>query len=480
MLFNSIHFLIFFPIVIATYFLIPNRFRNLFLIASSYYFYMCWKPAYLILIVVSTVIDYTCGIMMGRESDRRKRLKFLLLSLTGNLGLLFSFKYFNFFNDSLSAILSQFNVLYDIQNLNVLLPVGISFYTFQTLSYSIEVFKGKQKPERNFVVFALYVSFFPQLVAGPIERSTRLLPQFFIKHEFDYDRVVSGLRLMLWGFFKKVVIADSLALMVNKIYNNPEMYSGMYLWIATYFFAYQIYCDFSGYSDIAIGTARVMGYELMENFRRPYFARSIAEFWKRWHISLSTWFRDYLYISLGGNRVAKWRWYLNLMFTFLVSGLWHGANWTFVLWGALNGFYLVFSILSENIRTQFNKLTGLTKIPVFHTLLKRFITFHLAVFAWIFFRANNVSDAFLIIGKILSFNTSSVETVLPLTINQLLSALFFIGIMELVQVAQEMKLKVSDFRQIQPWMRWGIYYFLIAVILVFGQFGDQEFIYFQF
>lgn len=350
MLFNSLQFLLFLPVVVALYFATPHRFRWALLLLASYYFYAAWRPEYLLLIIASTLVDYLCALRMGRLESRRRRKKYLVLSLGSNLGLLFGFKYLTFFNESTRAVFDQLNIFYGVPTFEILLPVGISFYTFQTLSYTIDVYRGARPPERHLGIFALYVSFFPQLVAGPIERSTRLLPQFFQHHGFDAGRVQSGLRLILWGFFKKIVIADRLAVYVNAVYANPSAYDGPSLLLATYFFAFQIYCDFSAYSDIAIGSARVMGFELMQNFRRPYFARSIQEFWQRWHISLSTWFRDYVYLPLGGNRVPTWRWYTNLLLVFLVSGLWHGANWTFVVWGALHGTYLVFAIATRDRR----------------------------------------------------------------------------------------------------------------------------------
>jgi alginate O-acetyltransferase complex protein AlgI len=363
MFFNSLEFVIFFPLVVFAYFALPYKWRWSLLLLASYYFYMCWRPEYIILIIASTLIDYFAGLRMG-QVNKKKRKKYLILSLCTNLGLLFAFKYFNFFNNSLQATFNQFNLFYNVPAFSVLLPVGISFYTFQTLSYSIDVYRGDREPERHLGIFALYVAFFPQLVAGPIERSTHLLPQFYEKHNVDYVRITNGLKLMTWGFFKKLVIADRLAIYVNQVYNAPGDFHGAHIWIATYFFAIQIFCDFSGYSDIAIGAAEIMGYRFMKNFRRPYLAQSIAEFWKRWHISLSTWFRDYLYIPLGGNRVGKWRWYYNLFVVFMVSGLWHGANWTFVVWGALHGLYLVFAIVTQSHRESFSRWIGLTSIPM--------------------------------------------------------------------------------------------------------------------
>lgn len=337
MLFNSLQFLIFFPIVILLYYLLPHSKRWIFLLLASYYFYMSWNPAYIVLILISTLVDYFAAIKMSEQDNINKRKIYLFFSLFANLGLLFIFKYFNFFNDSVRLLFQSLGVNYGVPSLSLLLPVGISFYTFQTLSYTIDVYRGVTKPERHFGIFAVYVSFFPQLVAGPIERSERLLPQFRVPVIPNENNFSSGMKLMVWGFFKKVVVADNVAIIVNQVYNNVNEYQGLPLIIATFLFAIQIYCDFSGYSDIAIGSARVMGIHLMKNFNTPYFSKSITEFWKRWHISLSTWFRDYVYIPLGGNRVSKPRHYLNLFLTFLISGLWHGANWTFVIWGALHG-----------------------------------------------------------------------------------------------------------------------------------------------
>ena len=397
MFFNSLEFLIFFPIVVGFYFLVPHRYRWPWLLAASYYFYAAWNPKYLILILASTGIDYIAALKMEQAEAKPKRRLFLILSLCSNLGMLFAFKYFNFFNDSLRAAFEAFNVFYDVPAFDVLLPVGISFYTFQTLSYTIDVYRGARKAERHLGLFALYVAFFPQLVAGPIERSTRLLPQFYNTYRFDYDRVVDGLRLMLWGFFKKMVIADHIAKYVDAVYADPTGYTGVPVWLATYFFAFQIYCDFSGYSDIAIGGAKVMGYDLMDNFRRPYFSKSIGEFWRRWHISLSTWFRDYLYIPLGGNRVKRGRWFYNLFIVFLISGLWHGANWTFVVWGALHGLYLIFGIVTGPTRERLWAKLGAS--ATVRKWVAVFFTFHLAVLAWVFFRANNITDAAMLLQK---------------------------------------------------------------------------------
>ena len=323
---------------------------------------MAFVPVYILILGFTIIIDYFAGILL-EKTDGKNRRYWLIASLVANIGVLAVFKYYNFLNNNLSELLSSLGYQNTIHNLNILLPIGLSFHTFQAMSYTIEVYRGRQKAERHFGIYALYVMFYPQLVAGPIERPQNLLHQFYEKHEFDCNRVVEGLKIILWGLFMKIVIADRIAIYVNAVYNNSEQHSGKSLALATVFFAFQIYCDFAGYSNIAIGTAKVMGFKLMTNFNRPYFSRSISEFWKRWHISLSTWFRDYLYISLGGNRVSIPRWYLNLFLVFTISGLWHGANWTYIIWGSLNGFYLVFAIITEKWRKRFKQLIGLDQLP---------------------------------------------------------------------------------------------------------------------
>ncbi len=335
MLFNSFEFLIFFPIVCIIYFLLRGlKWRNLFLLIASYYFYMNWKPVYALLILTSTVLTYSCGLLVEQYADnQRKKKSFLVISLLINFAILFLFKYYNFIGGSITAFFSILGIGWQVPNLDVLLPVGISFYTFQAVGYSIDVYRGTIRAERNFITYALFVSFFPQLVAGPIERANNLLPQFHTEHHFDADDVTEGIKQMIWGFFMKLCVADVLSSYVDAVYNNVANHNGTSMILATIFFTIQIYCDFAGYSNIAIGAARVMGYRLMENFKQPYFSLNIKEFWRRWHISLSTWFMDYLYIPLGGNRVSYPRHLLNLAITFLVSGVWHGANWTFVLWG---------------------------------------------------------------------------------------------------------------------------------------------------
>ncbi len=481
-LFNSIHFLYFLPIVVLVYFLSPHRFRWVWLLAASYYFYMCWEVKYALLIFASTVVDYFAGLRMERCGEKGQRRKYLVLSLVANLGLLFFFKYFNFFNGEVRQFLNHYNVFYGFEGFEkILLPVGISFYTFQTLSYTIDVYRGERKAERHFGIFALYVSFFPQLVAGPIERSTRLMPQFFEQHDFDYDRVKSGVKLMLWGFFKKLVIADRLAAYVDAVYNNPTAYEGIPLIVATYFFAFQIYCDFSGYSDIAIGAARVMGFRLMDNFNRPYFAESISDFWKRWHISLSSWFRDYVYLPLGGNRVAPGKWCFNILVVFLLSGLWHGANWTFLAWGLMHGCYLLVGRTTSQFRLRLVEGTGLTKLPRAHRVLKTFVTFHLVLLAWILFRANTMSDAAYVIGHLftgIDFPLHGFSQVFSRP--EFILAVLAIFFMESVHLLQNGSSFLDFLKKRPPAVRWCVYYVLVVGILAFGVFSSEQFIYFQF
>lgn len=490
MLFSSWQFAIFFPTVVLLYFLSPYRWRWALLLAASYFFYMCSVPAYALLLAGSTVIDYCVALAMARTSSSRGRVMFLVVSLLLNLGLLFYFKYFNFFVGSVDAIGDWMGMEFKAGYSSLILPVGISFYTFQTLSYSVDVFRGIQEPERHFGRYALYVAFFPQLVAGPIERSTNLLPQFTQHFDFDYDRVTSGLRLMAWGLFKKAVIADHLAILANTVYGHPDELIGAHYVAATVFFAFQIYCDFSGYSDIAIGAARVLGFKLMLNFDRPYRACSIADFWSRWHISLSSWFRDYLYIPLGGNRVSVSRWYLNLMVVFMVSGLWHGASWTFVIWGALHGGYLIFALATQDIRERIARLARLDRVPMVHNELKRFVVFLLVCFAWIFFRAESVSDAFTIVGRLpLGWEQLASADLLEAAREQigaseryLVTALLLIVLLMVVEgLPKAGGGSVMELVARQHWViRWGAYASLVLAILNLRASTASPFIYFQF
>ncbi len=481
MIFNSLQFLIFFVIVLILFFKTPHKYRWIILLAASIYFYMSWNAKYIILLLISTSIDYFVALALNRTENKNSRKWLLSISIFSNLGILFAFKYFNFFIDSFKSLSDSLNLGLQLPILNVILPVGISFYTFQALSYTIDVYKKEIKVEKHFGIFALFITFFPQLVAGPIERAKNLLPQFYIVQKFDYDRAINGLILMMWGFFKKIVIADRVAVLVNAVYNSPTEYTGIPLILATVLFAFQIYCDFSGYSDIAIGCARIMGFNLMSNFKRPYFATSISDFWKRWHISLSTWFRDYLYIPLGGNRVKVSRLYVNLMIVFIISGLWHGANWTFVLWGALHGFYLVFGMISRNFRAKIANL-WISKYPKIHYFFKIAVIFIIADFSWIFFRSNSMSDAIYIITHMFSgitFNTSGLDLG-GIGMNGLLTALFFILMMEVVHLLQERTSVIKYLRSKSIVVKWSLCIVLLMIILLFGVFESTEFIYFQF
>lgn len=481
MLFNSIQFLIFFVVVTFLYFILKHKYRWVLLLFASCIFYANFIPSYLFILFGIILIDYFSGIFIEKSSGHRKRL-FLLMGVIPPVLVLFIFKYFNFFNTNFAELASFLNWNYSLESLSLLLPVGLSFYTFQSLSYIIEVYRGKQKAEKNIGIYALYLLFYPQLVAGPIERSQNLIHQFYEEHNLDIPRLISGLQIMLWGFFLKVVIADRSSMIVNSIYNNVHLYSGMPLIIATYLFAFQIFCDFAGYSLIAIGCARVMGFKLMDNFKRPYFAKSIPEFWNRWHISLSTWFRDYVYFPLGGNRTTKIKTLRNLVIVFLISGLWHGAAWTFVIWGALHAFYMVISVSTEKHRAKIAKKIGLNKIPTIHNLIRILITFNLVAFGWIFFRANSLSDAVYIITHLFSnlnldFITNA--AILGGRINFLI-VLICILIMEIVHYMQEKTGIRPLFYRINPYLRAIIYILVMLIILLFGVFTSTKFIYFQF
>ena len=476
MLFNSIEFVFFFIIVTALFFILPHKYRWFLLLVSSCYFYMAFVPVYILILGFTIVIDYFAGIYL-EETKGAKRKWLLIVSLIANIGVLAVFKYYNFFNDNLTALLYGAGYQNPIPYLSILLPIGLSFHTFQAMSYTIEVYRNHQKAERNFGIYSLYVMFYPQLVAGPIERPQNLLHQFYEKHSFNYARIAEGMKLMLWGFFKKLVIADRLAIFVDSAYNYPEQQTGLTLIMATIFFAIQIYCDFSGYSDIAIGTARVMGFKLMTNFNRPYFSRNISEFWKRWHISLSTWFKDYLYISLGGNKVSIPRWYFNLFFVFLVSGFWHGANWTFIIWGAINGFYLVFALVTDKFSTRLVNATGLNHHKKLLSFLNIIITFLLACFAWIFFRANSLKDAWLIIKKMATFS-GPLHYENP---SMLIFSFLGIGMLFLYELKHEYFKNSLSLLNNQHWLvRNMTYAVLIILILLMGVFDGGQFIYFQF
>jgi alginate O-acetyltransferase complex protein AlgI len=488
MLFNSLRFLLFFPIVVFLYYSIPHRFRWILLLIASYFFYACWKAEYSILLFIATIINYVAGIQMAKIDIRARRRFWMILSLVSTIGILFLFKYFNFVSESIKYALGNLNPFKGFPALKVLLPVGISFYSLQALNYTIDVYRRKREPERHLGIFALYVAFFPQLLSGPISRSISLIPQLYQRHDFDYNRLVNGLQLMLWGFFKKIVIADRLSILVNKVYDSPSQYDGIAFIIATYFFAFQIYCDFSGYSDIAIGCAEVMGIELMQNFRNPYHSKSINEFWKRWHISLTSWFRDYVWM------VLKWPWYYSIMFVFLLSGLWHGANWTYLIWGALNGFYLLFAIWSSELRNEISRQLKITSFPRLRRAFKVLATFHLIWFGWIFFRANSISDALYIIRHLFSnvgnllLNITHLSVVsrmifsqdIGLSIHEFILAVLTVIAMEAIHLVQT-KHSIRELINSRPlWIRWVFLYVALLAIFLLGEFHANRFIYFQF
>ena len=500
MQFNSIHFLIFFPVVLAVYFFIPKKLRYLWLLAASYYFYMSWNAKYAVLIAFSTVVTYLTGILIEQisfeEGKLWKRLKrfTLFLGISANLALLFMFKYLTFATDSINTLLSSFGLSVIDREFDLLLPVGISFYTFQALGYVIDVYRKKIDAEYNLFRYALFVSFFPQLVAGPIERSDNLIKQLNNADKinlWNYERIVKGFMIMMWGFFMKVVVADRAATVVNNVFDNYYMMNTSSLIMGAVFFAVQIYCDFASYSTIAIGASQIMGFNLMDNFNTPYFAMSIKEFWSRWHISLSTWFRDYLYIPLGGNRKGKFRKYLNQMIVFLVSGLWHGADWTFVIWGGLHGFYQIIGDLSAPIKKKLETKLNVKTQATSYKLVKVAITFALTCFAWIFFRADSIAIALTYIQRMFTcLDPWSLTTGLIYSIGldrqEMNILLISIGVLLFVDIMKRKKnIRIENIADKQNfWVRGMIIFALIFVVIIFGAYGysfdAQQFIYFQF
>lgn len=506
MLFNSLPFYIFFPLVTLGYFLLPHRFRWMWLLAASAYFYMAFIPVYILILGATILVDYVAGLAIEKAEGKRRR-SFLILSIVANLGMLVLFKYFNFFNANAAAIANWLDWNYPIPFLNLALPIGLSFHTFQSMAYTIEVYRGNQKAERHLGILALYVLFYPQLVAGPIERPGHMLPQLHEEHKFDYNNFADGLRLMAWGFFKKLVIADRLALLVNSVYTNPANYDGPLLALTALAFAYQIYCDFSGYSDIAIGAARVMGFRLMTNFDRPYSARSISEFWQRWHISLSSWFRDYIFFPMRRSllrskiRLPDWlNQMLPTLITMLLSGLWHGANWTFVVWGGLHGICLTIELWTSPLRDRIAHALRLDSVPRFRSALQTASVFVLVSFALIFFRATSLPAAFDFIQRIaLGWDFSHaplwVEQIrVTLGLNYPLAIVFpniSGAVVLLLTLLQILILEIAQFMQKETplerilagqtaLIRWSAYYALAFNIILFGSFLPSTFIYFQF
>ena len=488
MLFNSLSFLIFFPLVCFVYFVIPARIRYLWLLGASYYFYMCWNARYALLMALSTVITYASGLLIGRF--RTKARLWVALSFGSNLAILFFFKYASFLLESLQKAAAMVHVQINLPAFDILLPVGISFYTFQALSYTMDVYRGEIEPERNLLKYALFVSFFPQLVAGPIERSKNLLDQVAVPHRFDYDRAAAGLQMMLWGFMEKLILADRAAIFVDAVYGDWQNQSGAMLLLATILFAFQIYCDFGGYSHIAIGAAQVLGIRLMDNFRQPYFATSVQDFWRRWHISLSTWFRDYLYIPLGGNRKGKLRRDVNLMITFVVSGLWHGADWHYVAWGGLNGAFQVIGGRTRVLRQKIADALRIDTKTASWKLLQQLTTFVLICLTWVFFRADGMGAAFGILRKFVGdfrFGTLLGGGVCQYGLDMANLQLLIVAILVLLAVdyLHEKGVRIRDSLARQNTLaRWIVCWAALLCVLVFGIWGGEydasAFIYFQF
>ena len=482
MFFNSINFAIFLPIVFIFYWFITNKslkLQNILLLISSYFFYACWDWRFLFLLIFSTVLDYYTGIKMSDAKNQSSKKFWFWLSISVNLGFLGVFKYYNFFAASFADAIANFGLQVNPWTLKVILPVGISFYTFHGLSYVIDIYKDRIKAEKNFIDYSVFVSFFPLLVAGPIERATHLLPQIQKKREFDFANAVDGLKQILWGLFKKVVIADNCAKFANNIFDNYTDYSGSSLALGAVFFAFQIYGDFSGYSDIALGTARLFGIDLLRNFAFPYFSRDIAEFWRRWHISLSTWFRDYLYIPLGGSKGGMWMKIRNTFIIFLVSGFWHGANWTFIAWGFLNALFIMPSIIFNTNRTNLDIVAQGKSLPTLKELGSIIITFSLTVLAWIFFRSATIDQAVHYIARIFSKSLFSIPTI---KVDMYDKPIFLLVVLFVFieWLGREQQYAIANlFSKKHRFYRWAFYYLIIIIIFIFAG-SNQQFIYFQF
>lgn len=487
MLFHTLDFAIFLPIVFVLYWFVTNRnlqLQNLLMVLASYLFYGWWDYRFLSLLLLSSLVDFCVGIYLAKENRTMNRKMLLWISLIVNLGMLGFFKYYNFFLQNFVEAFSFFGKKIQPSSLNIILPVGISFYSFQTLSYVIDVYRRKLEPTRNFIAFSAFVSFFPQLVAGPIERATSLLPQFYVKRHFDYTQAVYGLRQILWGLFKKMVIADNCAIYANMIFDNSSSYSGLTLVLGSVFFAFQIYCDFSGYSDIALGTARLFGFRLMRNFAYPYFSRDIGEFWRRWHISLSTWFRDYVYIPLGGSQGSAAIKIRNIFIIFLVSGFWHGANWTFIAWGALNALYFLPLMLTNKNRDNIAIAAQGQLLPSSRELAGMIITFSLTLVAWIFFRAENMQHALSYLERMFAGLTDPAayrEAWTYINVNTGFAILLLIAAFIVLEwIGRERQYAIQNFSL--GWsrpLRWAFYYSIAVIVFLYAG-KEQQFIYFQF
>jgi len=486
MLFNSIQFLFFFPIVTIIYFLLPHRYRWFHLLVASCIFYCAFIPIYILILIFTIIIDYYAGILIEKSGGNRRKL-FLIASICANIGVLSFFKYYNFFIDNFQTLFTYFHSTFPLPLLNIILPIGLSFHTFQAMSYTIEVYRGNQKAERHFGIYALYVMFYPQLVAGPIERPQNLLHQFKEEHHFDYQRIINGLRLMAWGLFKKMVIADNLASFVNIVYGSPHNFSGAPILISIIFFSIQLYCDFSGYSDIALGSAQVMGFTLMKNFDRPFFSTNITELWRRWHISLSTWLRDYLYtpISVATRNWGQMGIAFSLIVTFLIAGLWHGPSWKFAFFGLLHGIALTYEFFTRKIRKRLAKKIS----SVIYVNLSIVLTFMYFSFAAIFFRADSFGDAFYLITHLFRASSSIQRSATYHGISSikvwfqtidLFLVPFLIAILWLFDILQNYTNPIESLSKRPFWQRWVIYYFFVIAILLLGNHSNTQFIYFQF
>lgn len=489
MLFNSLDFIFFFPVVTLIYFLLPHRFRWLHLLVASCVFYMYFVPVYILILFLTIGIDYVAGILIESTTDQVRRKRWLILSIVANVGVLCVFKYYNFFVGNVDTMFAAAGMKSYIPLLNIILPIGLSFHTFQAMSYTIEVYRGNQPAERHLGIYALYVMFYPQLVAGPIERPQNLLHQFREVHNPEYERIVAGLRLMLWGLIKKVVIADRIGTITDPIFDHPHTYSALGLYMGVAMFHVQVFCDFSAYSDIAIGSARVMGFKLMTNFNMPFHARTVSEFWRRWHISLSSWFRDYVYLPLGGNKEGNFKTYRNLFFVCLLSGLWHGASWLFIIWGLLQGAYMIVGHMTKKLRKRINDTVGISSVKWLDHGLDILITFSLTAFARIFFRGRNMDDAWYFIKKLkdlprelgLFLSTGKLGfTHLPQFRSVLLPVFALIVLMEMAHLLKIKYDLQNTFSQRPAAIRWTLYFTGLILLTFFGVYDNRQFIYFQF
>lgn len=490
MLFNSLHYAIYFPIVVTLYFLLPHRFRWVWLLIASYYFYMAWIPIYVLLLIITTTVSYFTGILLYTTEKEFFRKLLLWGSIFINLGILFIFKYYNFFVDTIESIYGILGYQLVLPYSKLLLPIGISFYTFQAISYIVDVYRKEVEPERHFGIFALYVSFFPQLVAGPIERANSLIPQLKKEHEFDFERISDGLKIMAWGLFKKVVVADRLSYISSYVFAHPQAHEGPGLLLAMFFSSWQIYCDFSGYSDIAVGSAKVLGINLIQNFERPYFSSSFPELWRRWHISLMNWFRDYVFFPLGGSKFGIWRTCRNLLIVFTLSGLWHGANWTYVFWGFLMGVCLVISFLTREVRKHVVDKIGLTKFPSLHRVIQTLITYSIFLFFGVPFRAEKIGDVFYIWSHLwigwgnptrgMDFDDFIITLGMP-TQQEFNAAVIALGLLILVEGCKSFGISLKEkLEQKNLLIRWSMYYLFLFLLAFYGVWNSSPFIYFQF